>query len=123
MLALLFHGPHTTALPQLPAHMRIRTAERALTLSELFAVSAVGTLQEVFYASTAIVIIPAERIGQQRPAPRTCTGTEAELVEIVLPPAGGSGHLAQADWEHLAEGMGRAEPLLRCVGNELVPLQ
>ena len=103
VLALLSHFPLTTALPQLPADMRIRTSERVLTLSELFAASAAGTLREVFCVGTAAVVIPAARIGWQRPRPGASAGTETEVVEIVLPPAGGPGSLAQVLWERLVD--------------------
>ena len=103
VLALLSHHPPTTALPLLPAHMRIRTAERVLTMSELFAASAAGTLREVFCVGTAAVVIPAARIGWRRPCPSA--ETETEVVDIVLPtpdPAG-SASLAQALWQRLVD--------------------
>ncbi|KAI9452412.1 branched-chain amino acid aminotransferase II [Lactarius psammicola] len=103
VLALLSHHPHTAALPRLPAHVRIRTAERALTMSELFAASAAGTLREVFCVGTAAVVIPAARIGWRRPRPGANDDTEAEVVDIVLPAAGEPGSLAQALWQRLVD--------------------
>ena len=47
VLALLPHFHPAAAPPPFPAHVRIRTAERVLTLSELFGESAAGTRQEV----------------------------------------------------------------------------
>ena len=86
VLALLSYHPLTTALPQLPADMRIRTAERVLTLSELFAASAAGTLREVFCVGTAAAVTFAARIGWQLPRPDASASTETKVVEIVLPP-------------------------------------
>jgi branched-chain amino acid aminotransferase len=103
VLALLSHRPHTAALPRLPLNVRVRTAERELTLSELFAASAAGTLREVFCVGTAAVVIPAARIGWRRPRPGASADTEAEVVDFALPPAGGPGSLAQALWERLVD--------------------
>jgi len=103
VLALLSHRPHTGALPRLPAHVRIRTVERTLTMSELFAASAAGTLREVFCVGTAAVVIPAARIGWRRPRPGANDDTEAEVVDIVLPAAGGPDSLAQALWQRLVD--------------------
>ena len=66
--------------------MHIRTTERALTLSELFAASPAGTLREAFCVGTTAVIIPTARIRCQRPRPGASAGTEVEAVEVVLPP-------------------------------------
>ena len=38
---------------------------------------------------TVVVVISAALTGCRRPRPGASTGTEAEAVEIVLPPAGG----------------------------------
>ena len=104
VLALLSHHPLTAALPLLPADMRIHTAERVLTMSELFAASAAGTLREVFCVGTAAVVIPTARIGWQRPRPGgEDTGGEMEVVDIVLPSVSGSGSLAQALWQRLVD--------------------
>ena len=62
VLVLLSHHPHTTTLPKVPLHIHIRSAERMLTLSELFAVTAAGMLQEAFCVGTATVVISAARI-------------------------------------------------------------
>jgi branched-chain amino acid aminotransferase len=87
VLALLsHHAPGTTtttALPQLPASTHLHTAERALTMSELFTASAGGTLREVFCVGTAAVVIPAARIGWQR------GGADAPVQDVVLPVVGG----------------------------------
>ncbi|KAN0138843.1 branched-chain amino acid aminotransferase II [Lactarius tabidus] len=103
VLALLSHHPPTAALPLLPADVRVHAEERTLTMSELFAASAAGTLREVFCVGTAAVVIPTARIGWQRPRPGENTGREMEVVEIVLPSAGGSGSLAQALWQRLVD--------------------
>jgi branched-chain amino acid aminotransferase len=103
VLALLSHHPPTAALPLLPADVRIHTEERTLTMSELFAASAAGTLREVFCVGTAAVVIPTARIGWQRPCPGENTGREMEVVDIVLPSAGGSGSFAQALWQRLVD--------------------
>jgi branched-chain amino acid aminotransferase len=103
VLALLSHRPHTAALPLLPADVRIHTAERALTMSELFAASAAGTLRELFCVGTAAAVIPTARIGWQRPRPGANAGTGTEVMDIVLPPEGGSGSLAQALWQRLVD--------------------
>ena len=103
VLALLSHHPPTAALPLLPADMRIHTAERVLTMSELFAASAAGTLREVFCVGTAAVVIPTARIGWQRPRSGENSSGEMEVVDIVLPSAGGSGSLAQALWQRLVD--------------------
>ena len=63
VLSLLSHTPHTAALPQLLADVRLHTAERPLTMSELFAATEAGTLREVFCVGTAAVVIPAACIG------------------------------------------------------------
>jgi branched-chain amino acid aminotransferase len=94
VLSLLSYHPPTAAIPLLPAGVRIHTAERMLTMSELFAASAEGTLREVFCVGTAAVVIPTARIAWQRPRPGQNTGREMEVVDIVLPSAGGSGTLA-----------------------------
>ncbi|KAN0138703.1 branched-chain amino acid aminotransferase II [Lactarius tabidus] len=103
VLALLSHHPPTAALPLLPADVRIHTAERTLTMSELLAASAAGTLWEVFCVGTAAVVIPTARIGWQRPRPGENSGAEMEVVDIVLPSAGRSGSLAQALWQRLVD--------------------
>ncbi|KAH9005723.1 branched-chain amino acid aminotransferase II [Lactarius hatsudake] len=103
VLALLSHHPPSAALPQLSANARIRTAERALTMSELFAASAAGTLREVFCVGTAAVVIPAARIGWRRPPPGAKDGSEPEVVDIVLPAAGEQGSLAQVLWKRLVD--------------------
>ena len=103
VLALLSHRPLTAALPLLPPDVRIHTAERALTMSELFAASAAGTLREVFCVGTAAAVIPATRIGWQRASPGANAGTGTEVVDIVLPPVGGSGSLAQIIWQRLVD--------------------
>jgi len=49
---------HTTAtLPNLPQTPTLHTSERALTMSELVAASASGTLREAFCISTAAVVV------------------------------------------------------------------
>ncbi|KAH9024051.1 branched-chain amino acid aminotransferase II [Lactarius pseudohatsudake] len=103
VLALLSHQPPAAALPQLSAHARIRTAERVLTMSELFAASAAGTLREVFCVGTAAVVIPAARIGWRRPRPGAKDDTEVEVVDIVLPTVGEQGSLTQALWQRLVD--------------------
>jgi len=109
-LALLSHRPHTVALPNLPGTPTLHTLERPLTMSELFAASASGTLREVFCVGTAAVVIPASRIGWQRSNSGSSgtggdTDTEAEAVvqDIVLPVVGGEGSVAQALWERLVD--------------------
>jgi branched-chain amino acid aminotransferase len=96
VLSLLSHTPHTPALPQLPTDVHIHTAERPLTMSELFTAAEAGTLREVFCVGTAAVVIPAARIGWQRSA-------VAEVQDIVLPVVGGEGSLAHALWERLVD--------------------
>jgi branched-chain amino acid aminotransferase len=86
----------------------LHTLERALTMSELFAASASGTLREVFCVGTAAVVIPAARIGWQRSNSSSgSTGGDAEAEEavqdIVLPVVGGEGSVAQALWERLVD--------------------
>ena len=66
VLSLLSHHPLSAALPQLAPTLplpHIHPTERPLTMSELFAASASGTLREVFCVGTAAVVIPAARIG------------------------------------------------------------
>ncbi|KAI0247839.1 branched-chain amino acid aminotransferase II [Lactifluus subvellereus] len=121
VLALLSHHPHTTtaALPQLPAHTRIHTAERPLTMSELFAASTASTLREFFCVGTAAVVIPAARIGWRRQPPTAAGDSHShsdsdrdqddeevvveEVEDISLPVVGGGGSLAQALWERLVD--------------------
>jgi branched-chain amino acid aminotransferase len=100
VLALLSHRPLTTALPLLPAHLRIHTAERTLTMPELFAASEAGTLREFFCVGTAAVVIPAVRIGWQRGGAK-----DTEIVDIVLPDAGlgGPGSLGHALKQRLTD--------------------
>ena len=115
-LSLLSHSPHTPALPNLPRTLALHTLERTLTMSELFATSASGTLREVFCVGTAAVVIPAARIGWQQRSDSSSRGTgggggggdtdtEAEAVvqDIVLPVVGGEGSVAQALWERLVD--------------------
>lgn len=97
VLSLLSHTPHTAALPQLSTDVRLHSAERPLTMSELFAASSAGTLREVFCVGTAAVVIPAARIGWQRRA------DDGEVQDIVLPVVGGEGSLAHALWERLVD--------------------
>ena len=68
-------------------------------MSELFAASEAGTLREFFCVGTAAVVIPAVRIGWQRPRPTADT----EIVDIVLPEAGGHGSLGYALKQRLAD--------------------
>lgn len=110
VLSLLSHTPHTAALPQLPAAVRLHTAERPLTMSELFAATEAGTLREVFCVGTAAVVIPAARIGWQRRRVGGDGGdasadadAETHIQDIVLPVVGGEGSLAQALWERLVD--------------------
>ncbi|KAI0288885.1 branched-chain amino acid aminotransferase II [Russula brevipes] len=85
------------ALPQLPPSTHLHTAERALTMSELFTASARGTLREVFCVGTAAVVIPAARIGWRR------GGADAPVQDVVLPVVGGTGSIAHALWERLVD--------------------
>jgi branched-chain amino acid aminotransferase len=81
VLSLLSHRPLTAALPQLPPTLHVQVPERTLTMSELFAASASGTLHEVFRIGTAAVVIPVRRIGWQRSSNSNSDGrteTEAE---------------------------------------------
>ena len=111
VLSLLSHHPHTAALPNLPQTLTLHTSERALTMSELFAASASGTLREVFCVGTAAVVIPAARIGWQRSSSSSSsTDGDAESAEakaavqdIVLPVVGGEGSVAHALWERLVD--------------------
>jgi branched-chain amino acid aminotransferase len=115
VLSLLSHDPLSAALPQLPPTLHIHPAERALTMSELFAASASGTLREVFCVGTA-VIIPAARIGWQcggvGGGGATDGGVEveveveveaADVEDIKLPVVGGEGSVARALWERLVD--------------------
>ena len=88
VLSLLSHAPHTAALPQLPANVRLHTAERPLTMSELFSAAEAGTLREVFCVGTAAVVIPAARIGWQRRAGGDGADAEMHIQDIVLPVVG-----------------------------------
>jgi branched-chain amino acid aminotransferase len=103
VLSLLSHTPHTAALPQLPADVRLHTAERPLTMSELFAAAEAGTLREVFCVGTAAVVISAARIGWQRRVGGDSADAEMYIQDIVLPVVGGEGSLAQALWERLVD--------------------
>ena len=115
VLSLLSHRPHTAALPTLPQTLALHTSERALTMSELFAASASGTLREVFCVGTAAVVIPAARIGWQRSSSSSSsdstTGgdadagaeTKAAVQDIVLPVVGGEDSVAHALWERLVD--------------------
>ena len=103
VLSLLSHTPLTAALPQLPTDVRLHTAERPLTMSELFAASRAGTLREFFCVGTAAVVIPAARIGWQRRAGGSADSAETEVLDIVLPVVGGEGSLAHALWERLVD--------------------
>ena len=107
VLSLISHTPHTAALPQLPANVRLHTAERPLTMSELFAATEAGTLREVFCVGTAAVVIPAARIGWQRgvggDGADASASTEMNIQDIVLPVVGEEGSLAQALWERLVD--------------------
>jgi branched-chain amino acid aminotransferase len=105
VLSLLSHTPHTAALPQLPANVRLHTTERPLTMSELFQAAEAGTLREVFCVGTAAVVIPAARIGWQRRVGGDGASTDAEMhiQDIVLPVVGEEGSLAQALWERLVD--------------------
>jgi branched-chain amino acid aminotransferase len=121
VLSLLTHRPHTAALPKLllPQALTLHTSERALTMSELFAASASGTLREVFCVGTAAVVIPAARIGWQCSSSNSSAsgstgggggdgdveaGKEAvQVQDIVLPVVGGEGSVAHALWERLVD--------------------
>lgn len=117
VLSLLSHHPHTAALPNLPQTLTLHTSERALTMPELFAASASGTLREVFCVGTAAVVIPAARIGWQRsssssssssdsssPTDGDAEAAEAKAVQdIVLPVVGGEDSVAHALWERLVD--------------------
>ena len=76
--SLLSHRPHTTVLPHLPPTLHLHAAKRTLTMPELFAASASGTLREVFCVCTAAVVIPAARIGWQRRRRCVVGGAKAE---------------------------------------------
>ena len=78
--------------------MRNRTPARALTMSELFAVWAVGTLREVFSVYTADVVLSVARIGWRR-----SRFHGSGVVERVLPPEGGLGYLAHTLRERLVD--------------------
>ena len=99
----LSHHPRVTVRPQFPTRVRILTADRALTLSELFSTSAANTFQEAFYVGTSAVVITAALIEWQSLRPSASAGTEADVVEVVLPPAGGPGYIAQALRERLLD--------------------
>jgi branched-chain amino acid aminotransferase len=111
VLSLLSHRPHTTALPHLPPTLHnLHAAERTLTMPELFAASASGTLREAFCVGTAAVVILAARIGWQRRRRCVVGGAEAEadgettqVEDIVLPVVGGEGSVAHALWERLVD--------------------
>ena len=109
VLSLLSHRPHTAALPNLPQTPTLHTSERTLTISELFAASASGTLREVFCVGTAAVVIPAARIGWQRSSSNSSTGGDVEAAgagavqDIVLPVVGGEDSVAHALWERLVD--------------------
>ena len=115
VLSLLAHRPLSSALPQLPPTLHLHVTERTLTMSELFAASASGTLREVFCVGTAAVVIPAARIGWQRSSSSSAdmgAGTQdevevkvqaADVEDIVLPIVGGEGSVAQALWERLVD--------------------
>ena len=122
VLSLLSHRPHTAALPKLslPQARTLHTSERALTMSELFAASASGTLREVFCVGTAAVVIPASRIGWQRSSSSSSSSnstgggggdaeagkaaaTAMQVQDIVLPVVGGEGSVAHALWERLVD--------------------
>jgi branched-chain amino acid aminotransferase len=129
VLSLLSHHPSTTALPQLNLNLpqptaghpcrRIHITERTLSISELFAASASGTLREFFCVGTAAVVIPAARIGWQRRRSTGETETAAaigshtssddnheedlHLQDILLPPVSEGSSLAQALWERLVD--------------------
>ena len=107
VLSLLSHTPHTVALPKLPTDVRIQTAERPLTMSELFAAAEAGTLREVFCVGTAAVVIPASRIGWQRRVSAdgvdADSDSEMQIQDIVLPVVGGEGSLAHVLWERLVD--------------------
>ena len=94
VLALLSPHPHTTVLPNFLTHIRIRTAERVLNLSELLAALAAGTLQETFCVGTAAVLISAARMRWQ------CQRSGA-IAEWIF---GGARRV---------RGVGRSEPLMR----------
>jgi branched-chain amino acid aminotransferase len=129
VLSLLTHHPSTAALPQLNLNLpqptagrpcrRIHITERTLSISELFAASASGTLREFFCVGTAAVVIPAARIGWQRrrsigeTEAATATGShtssdddhdeDSHLQDILLPVVSEGGSLAQALWERLVD--------------------
>ena len=105
VLSLLSHTPHAAALPQLPTDARLTTAERPLTMSELFAAAEAGSLREVFCVGTAAVVIPAARIGWQRRVGNDGADADAkmQIKDIVLPVVGGEGSLAHALWERLVD--------------------
>ncbi|KAI0288889.1 aminotransferase [Russula brevipes] len=89
VLALLSHhtsgttSTATAALPQLPPSTHLHTAERALTMSELFTASARGTRAR--YSASA------------RRRGRPSAG------DVVLPVVGGTGSVAHALWERLVD--------------------
>jgi len=123
VLSLLSHHPLSAALPQLPPTRtlhHIHVTERPLTMSELFAASACGTLREVFCVGTAAVVIPAARIGWKRSSSSGGAGggstaegggeggievkvQAVDVEDIVLPVVGGEGSVAQALWERLVD--------------------
>ena len=60
--------------------------------------SAADTLREVFWVSTAVVVIATLTLGDSARAPAQML-TRKRVVEIVLPPAGGPGSIPQALWK------------------------
>ena len=84
-----------TTLPQLRFTVsRFPRSQACCELSKVFAASSAGALQEVFGDGTAADVTPTALIGSQSPRPSTKASMEAEVVEIVLPLAGGPGSLA-----------------------------
>ena len=100
----------TDALPQLPPHTCIHSAERALTMSGLFAASAAGTLREFFCMGAAAIVTPVARIGWQRKSPGENIEMAVEVTDIMLSTVGGQGSLAQALWERLVDIQGASSP-------------
>lgn len=63
ILALLrAHASGACVLPGLPPPAQVRVAERKVTIDELLAASAAGTLAEAFGTGTAAIISPVEEI-------------------------------------------------------------
>ncbi|KAJ7738053.1 aminotransferase [Mycena maculata] len=79
----------------LPASKPVYIEERVLTVPELAAASAAGTLLECFGTGTAVLVVAIERIGDVAdPALKTIT-------DIVMSAGNGLGPVGQALWDKL----------------------